>query len=68
MVRSCSSVKMRTRGKGGQMFGLFKQTNFIDDPLQQSKFFSLSDTSGALYNTSNGKSQNLISRRQNVGF
>ena len=50
------------------MFGLFKQTNFIDDPLQQSKFFSLSDTSGALYNTSNGKSQNLISRRQNVGF
>ena len=53
---------------GGQMFGLFKQTNFMDDLLQQSKFFSLFDTLGVLYNISNVKRQNLISSGQNVSF
>ena len=50
------------------MFGLFKQRNFMDDLLQQSKFFSLFDTLGVLYNMSNGKRQNLISSGQNVSF
>ena len=48
------------------MFGLFKWTYFMDDVLQQSRFFALCGTSGVLYNMSNGKKYNLIPRENRM--